>query len=124
MQDAYAIVRRADLIIAQNIMQGKTRGLAVNIQLWRADHMNRAGILAQSLYAAGGGLGADKMAIGQFGVAVAQNFINSSRNFTTFDMGAFHIVGRANQRAGERFHPVAMHQHEIRFVFHNKVRKS
>ena len=55
---------------------------------------------------------------------MAQNFINGSRNFTTFNVGAFHIVCRANQRAGERLHAISMHQHEIRLVFHNKVRKS
>ena len=110
--------------MAQDILQGKARGLAVNVQFRRADHMNRAVILPQSLHAAGCGLGADKVAIGQFGIAVTQNFINGSRNFATFDMGAFHIVCRAYESAGEGLHPIPRHQHEIRLVFYNKVRKS
>ena len=85
--------------------------------------MYRAGILTQCLYTAGCSLRTDKVAIGQFGIAVAQNFIDGSRNLTTFDMGAFDIVCRADQCAGQRLYTIPMHQHEIWLIFHNKVRK-
>jgi len=59
--------------------------------------VNRCVRLSQSAHAAGGALGADEMAVGQFCVTVPEHFINGSRDFAAFDMGAAYVVCRGHK---------------------------
>ena len=63
------------------------------------------------------------MAVCQLRITMAQNFVDGSGDFTTFNMGAFDVVCGANQSAGQCLNTVAVDQDQIWLIFHYKVRK-
>ncbi len=59
----------------------------------------------------------------EFGVTVAEHFINRARHFTALDMRRTDVVGRTDKRTSERFDPIAVDDDEVGFVLHTEVRK-
>ena len=61
---------------------------------------------------------------GKLGVAVAEDLVDRARHLAALDMGRADVVGGADQRAGQRLDPVAMHDDQIGPVLGDEIGKA
>ncbi len=113
MEDADAERVEVDAVARLDLGDADARGLRVEVELGRADDMDRLFRLSQRHDPQLGVLGADEVMGRKLRVAVAEDLVDRARDLATLDMGGADVIGGADQRTGQRLDPVAMNHGEV-----------
>jgi hypothetical protein len=124
VKQADSILCKRDIVALAHRVDGHARIFRVEIQLGRADHMDRAVRFAQGFDPPRRLFGRHEMVACQLGIAVPEHLVDGSRHLAAFDVGGTDVVRCGDQSAGQRLDPVAMYDDQIGTMFGDEIGKS